>query len=141
MHAYLEGVGIELMANSDNVLRGGLTGKHMDTDELMRVVDFDPSPIQILHPVEKSDCESYYPTEAEEFLLSKIQTAQQKNYMSPDAHGLEILLCLEGPATILRGPDYPDMAVEKGQSILVPASSGKYRIEGKSMFFKASIPA
>ena len=42
MHAYLHGLGFEVMANSDNVLRGGLTSKHVDVPELVSVVDFEP---------------------------------------------------------------------------------------------------
>lgn len=44
LHAYLHGVGVEVMANSDNVLRGGLTPKHVDVPELLRVLDFTPTP-------------------------------------------------------------------------------------------------
>lgn len=50
IHAYLDGVGIELMAASDNVLRGGLTAKHIDVPELLRVLDFDPLPVPLLDP-------------------------------------------------------------------------------------------
>ena len=49
LHAYLAGVGIEIMANSDNVLRGGLTPKHVDVAELMKVLDFRPGDVPILH--------------------------------------------------------------------------------------------
>ena len=52
IHAYLEGVGVELMASSDNVLRGGLTPKHVDIDELLGVLDFEPLPVPMMHPVD-----------------------------------------------------------------------------------------
>ena len=51
LHAYLSGAGVELMANSDNVLRGGLTSKHVDVAELLRVLDFTPHTPPVLHGV------------------------------------------------------------------------------------------
>lgn len=50
-HAYLHGTGVEIMASSDNVLRGGLTDKHVDVDELLRVLDPTPAPVEVLRPV------------------------------------------------------------------------------------------
>src|SRR6201988_3381865 len=50
LHSYLHGVGVEVMANSDNVLRGGLTPKHVDVPELLRVLDFTPASADSLHP-------------------------------------------------------------------------------------------
>ncbi|HMA67154.1 MAG TPA: mannose-6-phosphate isomerase, class I, partial [Desulfosalsimonadaceae bacterium] len=67
MHAYLEGCGIEIMANSDNVLRGGLTAKHVDVAELMRALDFTPRKSEILTPQAGAACESVYPTPVAEF--------------------------------------------------------------------------
>jgi mannose-6-phosphate isomerase len=52
IHAYLDGLGIELMAASDNVLRGGLTPKHVDVPELLSVLDFTPVPVPYLAPTE-----------------------------------------------------------------------------------------
>ena len=141
MHAYLKGVGIELMANSDNVLRGGLTGKHMDIEELMRSVNFEPSPIEILRPVAKNDWESIYPANAEEFILSRIQTNNQNKYRCSENHGLEILLCMNGSATITQGMEKTLLNIEKGSSVLIPANAGAYEINGEAFFFKASIPA
>ena len=50
LHAYLEGTGVEIMANSNNVLRGGLTPKHVDVDELLRVLTFNPGQAEVLQP-------------------------------------------------------------------------------------------
>ncbi|MGM0404093.1 MAG: mannose-6-phosphate isomerase, class I, partial [Thermodesulfobacteriota bacterium] len=140
MHAYLEGVGIELMANSDNVLRGGLTGKHVDIEALLDTVRFDPSPIDLLRPVAKNKCESRYPTDAEEFLLSVVQTENGKLCRFPEDHGLEILLCIKGTAEITAGQDGSPLTVEKGGSVIMPASVGSYEIKGDSVFYKAAIP-
>lgn len=70
LHAYLDGVGIELMANSDNVLRGGLTSKHVDVDELMHILSFEEKQVDILAPENREAHVRYYRTPAEEFELS-----------------------------------------------------------------------
>ena len=71
LHAYLRGVGVEVMANSDNVLRGGLTPKHVDVPELLRVLDFTPATEETLHPpVDRDGFELDYRTPANEFAVS-----------------------------------------------------------------------
>ena len=51
LHAYLSGLGVEVMANSDNVLRGGLTGKHVDVTELTNVLDFGTADVHMIEPI------------------------------------------------------------------------------------------
>ena len=69
LHAYLEGTGLEIMASSDNVLRGGLTKKHVDVPELSRVLDFRAGPVDIIRGEEERPFERVYPTSAPEFEL------------------------------------------------------------------------
>ncbi len=140
MHAYLEGVGIELMANSDNVLRGGLTDKHVDAEALLEVVRFDSPPVDLLRPVAKNECESRYQTDAEEFFLSVVQTEKKDKCRFAEDHGLEILLCVNGTAEITAGQDTSPLIVEKGASVMIPASVGSYEIKGEAVFYKAAIP-
>jgi mannose-6-phosphate isomerase len=64
LHAYLSGLGIELMEASDNVLRGGLTPKHVDRDELLRIVDVTPVDDPMLHPVRMPGAVAYRPAAA-----------------------------------------------------------------------------
>ncbi|EOM75374.1 mannose-6-phosphate isomerase, class I [Rhodococcus rhodnii] len=73
LHAYLHGVGIEIMANSDNVLRGGLTPKHVDVPELLRVLDFDAVDVPLVEPRSLGDGEYVYDTPAPEFALARIE--------------------------------------------------------------------
>lgn len=73
LHAYLSGIGVEIMANSDNVLRGGLTGKHVDVDELLRLLDFTPGWAGPVPVVEESPGVFSYRTEAPEFALWRLQ--------------------------------------------------------------------
>ena len=69
LHAYLSGGGVEIMANSDNVMRGGLTQKHVEVDELLTILDFTPGLRGLITPVEESRGVWRYPTPAPEFTL------------------------------------------------------------------------
>src|SRR5262249_58058860 len=71
LHAYLSGTGVELMANSDNVLRGGLTSKHIDVPELLRVLDFAAGPPPLLTPRPGPDGGLEYPVPVREFRLTR----------------------------------------------------------------------
>jgi mannose-6-phosphate isomerase len=73
LHAYIEGLGIELMANSDNVLRGGLTSKHVDVEELACILEFRPFLPAVLRPPKPIPSAFTYPTNCREFSLSVIQ--------------------------------------------------------------------
>lgn len=122
LHAYLSGVGIEVMANSDNVLRGGLTSKHIDVPELLRVLDFDPVLRPVVEavaaaspsgqPVEALTVETY-PTPAAEFHLSRVRASSDCT-LTLEAAGPQILVCTAGSA----GP------VQAGGGIWIPADHG-----------------
>ena len=141
LHAYLEGLGIELMANSDNVLRGGLTPKHVDVPELLRVLTFAETEPDILHPVPASDTEAAYLVPAEEFRLSVIAMDKSQRFQAHRLHSAEILLCTEGRLQITGEKNEDDaMEIQKGASVLVPAASGAYQIQGSGVCYKAGIP-
>ncbi|MDQ3843913.1 MAG: mannose-6-phosphate isomerase, class I, partial [Bacteroidota bacterium] len=70
-HAYLEGQNVEIMANSDNVLRAGLTDKHIDVNELLKHVQFSPTIPQVLHASDTEIC--FYPAPVAEFQLYQYQ--------------------------------------------------------------------
>jgi mannose-6-phosphate isomerase len=73
LHAYLSGGGVEIMANSDNVMRGGLTPKYVNVDELLEILDFRPGLRGLITPVEESPGVWRYPTPAPEFALWRIE--------------------------------------------------------------------
>jgi len=140
LHAYLEGTGVELMANSDNVLRGGLTSKHIDVPELLRVLDFAEKEIAILTPKEQADGERAYPWQSEEFRLSVITVNAGVPYTSPDDRSVEILICVSGKASARDLAGHKVLELKRGTSILVPAAVRQYVIEGEATLYKASVP-
>jgi mannose-6-phosphate isomerase len=140
LHAYLEGSGIELMANSDNVLRGGLTSKHVDVSELLRVLKFADRDVTLLKPVKSVANELIYPSPAAEFVLSIITLSKGATYQSPKNRSVEILICTRGKATIFDLADLTEAQLPKGASAIVPASVERYRIKGQGTCYKAAVP-
>ena len=139
LHAYLEGLGIELMANSDNVLRGGLTPKHVDVKELQRTLTFASGVVPVLVGRETSPTETVYDAPVDEFALSRITIDDGHRYTAPKDRNVEILIVTDGECTIRqKGAD--DLVLRKGESALVPASAGRYEIAGAGILFKATVP-
>ncbi len=138
LHAYLEGVGIEIMANSDNVLRGGLTQKHIDVPELLKVLQFSETSVDILKPVSTVPGEMVYETPAEEFVLSELTVKRHQQYESPTHRGVEILLCTQGDADIYEADSQIQVHINRGMSLLIPASVLRYDISGDAVFYRAS---
>jgi mannose-6-phosphate isomerase len=100
LHAYLEGVNVELMANSDNVLRGGLTTKHVDVPELLRILTFEGGTPDVFDGTPVSGQERVYRTPAEEFELSRIALAPGAQYTGGAPYGPKALLVLQGSAML-----------------------------------------
>ncbi|MEA1947506.1 MAG: mannose-6-phosphate isomerase, class I, partial [Thermodesulfobacteriota bacterium] len=140
LHAYLDGVGIELMANSDNVLRGGLTPKHIDMPELLNVLNFEERKVNILETEQINQCECVYASHAEEFILSIIHVKEGIIYNSPAHRSIEILLCTDGKATITDLGENDKVVIDKGKSIIIPEVVTKYSIQGNAAFYKAAVP-
>lgn len=140
LHAYLAGLGVEVMANSDNVLRGGLTAKHIDLPELLRVVNFEPRPVDLL---ETEDCgvnEKLFKTPAEEFVLSIISVSETNPYGSSTPRSAEILFCSHGEAIMQAAGTQDSLDIKQGNSVLIPAAVKAYKISGNAVFYKAAVP-
>jgi mannose-6-phosphate isomerase len=144
LHAYLQGSGIELMANSDNVLRGGLTSKHVDVDELLQVVDFSP----LMHPLIAPTIDgpvSTFASPSDEFQLQLLTLGGTE--VSLDVHGPEILICTAGSASVtsLGGGDedaHNVFPLGKGQVVFVPAASRSITVKGEAaQVYRATIGA
>jgi mannose-6-phosphate isomerase len=138
LHAYLEGTALEIMANSDNVLRGGLTSKHVDVAELLAIATFEPGPARSLRPQSGSAGELLYRTPALEFELGLIDVSPGRAHVSPAERGVELLLGLTGTARLLvEGREHP---LGKGRSLFVSAAASAYTIEGGGRICRASVP-
>ncbi|MGW7318856.1 mannose-6-phosphate isomerase, class I [Streptomyces sp. NPDC054854] len=129
-HAYIDGLGVELMANSDNVLRCGLTPKHVDVPELLKVVIFEPSAPGIMRP--EADGEEVYETPIDEFRLSRFLLAPGgAPQRLPDATP-QILLCTAG------APKAGELTLAPGESVFVPAGE-KVELSGSGTVFRATV--
>ncbi|MGQ9663499.1 MAG: mannose-6-phosphate isomerase, class I, partial [Kiritimatiellia bacterium] len=140
LHSYLEGVGLEVMANSDNVLRGGLTPKHVDVEELIRIVDFAPICVRTYTSRPRAKDEHVYPTHAREFRLIRIQLEEGKTAASSQRDSVEILFCIQGQASLSDSKGLDRVDLRKGASVLIPASTGNYRVEGSATIYKVIVP-
>lgn len=126
MHAYLEGLGIEVMANSDNVLRAGLTTKNIDIPELISITDFSPS--RVVQPVistVKSEFQKYHGV-AEEFSL---YYGPIREPIMVENRGPRIVFCVSGRIK-LRAADNSAVDLSDGQSVFVPDSLGPIEFDG-----------
>lgn len=129
-HAYIDGLGVELMANSDNVLRCGLTPKHVDVPELLKVVIFEPSEPGVLRP--EGDGEEVYETPIDEFRLSRFVLAPGAAPRPIAAGAPQILLCTAG------SPKAGELALAPGESVFVPAGE-KVELSGTGTVFRATV--
>src|SRR5207237_1529029 len=103
IHAYLRGAGMEIMASSDNVLRCGLTPKHVDVPELLRVLDFSTDAGRPLQPKSEGVIR-WYPVPVEDFSLGELRLADGRE-VQVDADGPRVLLCTVGCFTITSAED------------------------------------
>ncbi len=140
IHAYLKGFGLELMANSDNVLRAGLTSKHVDLPELLKTAKFTPTVPQRIVPRPISSKEIVYFTPAPEFALYRINLNGQTPYQSAINRNVEILICTEGEAELKNLTTGLTYTVSQGSSFIVPAAVESYTIDGKGVIFRATVP-
>lgn len=140
LHAYLEGHNVEIMANSDNVLRGGLTNKHVDVAELMKHVDFRPVHPEIIHavPVPGSP-EKTFPTAAADFELHELDMAPNAD-VSVTSNTADVFFVYEGEATASDGKNL--MEVFKGDAILAAAGTVlHWKATLACTIFHATVPA
>lgn len=133
-HAYLNGLGVEIMANSDNVLRCGLTPKHVDVPELLRVVRFEASDPGVLRPEESPGGEEVYATPIDEFRLSRYVLAEGAAPHDLTRETPQILLCTAG--SVHADGD----VLTPGQSVFVPAGE-KAEVSGSGTIFRATVVA
>lgn len=139
-HALLSGQTIEIMANSDNVIRGGLTPKVVDIPQLLKLVTFKGMTSEIIEGQQHtSPYEQCYPAPSREFGISRIMLCKGDCYENT-THSAEILLVLQGSALV--GTMGREMPIEKGGSVIIFADK-RYQVRAMSedvLLFRASIP-
>ncbi|MFJ3787830.1 mannose-6-phosphate isomerase, class I [Kitasatospora sp. NPDC090091] len=138
-HAYLHGVCVELQANSDNVLRAGLTPKHIDVPELLKVVGFTPGAPDLLlpSPVDGAPGEELYPVPIDEFRLSRFTLDGREREI--DGRAPQILLCTAGTAR-LTAADGTVLELARGESAFLPATGTATRLDGAAAtVFRATV--
>jgi len=135
IHAYIEGLGIELMAASDNVLRGGLTPKHIDVPELLSVLDFRPLPAPYLAPEVGDDGVRVFRPDVPDFVLTVVDAAAASRGVEVRLEGPAIVLCTEGSVALEGGP-----TLARGGSVYVDDEAW-LGLRGEGVVFVASAGA
>ena len=134
LHAYLHGTGIELMANSDNVIRAGLTGKHVDVPELLKLTD-PAVAVPVIEPRELGAGVSVYDSPAPEFRLYRAEIASGEITLPGD--GARLVLCMEG-AVGLRGSGGRALKAARGEACFLSAADGPVTASGPAAIFLAA---
>lgn len=135
LHAYLHGTACEIMASSDNVVRGGLTPKHVDVAELLRTLDFAAGPLPVLAP-RRLNGEVGYDAPAAEFHLSQVTVGDSG--FTATVHGPEIWIVTDGGLE-LRGGD-TSLPLGRGEVAFVPAVTATLQASGRGTAFRATVP-
>ncbi|ARH91495.1 mannose-6-phosphate isomerase, class I [Streptomyces sp. MOE7] len=144
-HAYISGLGVELMANSDNVLRCGLTPKHVDVPELLRVVRFEAGDAGVLRPEEVAG-EEVYETPIDEFRLSRFVLAAAGRPRALVSRTPQILLCTAGTVRLRTAEEDPEgtgqteLTLAPGESAFVRAGE-QLTLAGEGTLYRATVVA
>ncbi len=135
-HAYMEGQCVELMANSDNVLRAGLTPKHIDVPELMKHTVFESIVPNVMKGNPARTGEKLYPCPVADFGIARIELTAGGSY-SASSSSLEIMVVTEGGAVINN-----TWVLKRGESIAIfPGETYTIDASGECVLFKAFVPA
>ena len=134
LHAYLHGTGIEVLANSDNVVRAGLTGKHIDVPELLKLLD-PAVTVPVLTPAALGDGVTWFDTPAPEFRLYVADLAEPS--VTLPAAGPRIALCTDGTAA-LTSESGEAVKLARGESCFASAADGPLRASGPAHLFLAA---
>jgi mannose-6-phosphate isomerase len=139
-HAYLEGQDVEIMSNSDNVLRGGLTVKHVDVPELMKHIKFVPTVPQIINGTPDGFGRLVYPTTADDFELSRIQVAKGETVELP-SDSIGIFLVFTGSVDVCE-KEGKGFKRNKGEAwVSFDKAVNKIKALDDAVIFQAAIPS
>lgn len=136
IHAYVSGLGVEIMANSDNVLRAGLTEKHVDCQELLNCLDYVAAPPVRIAPEWVTDSTQVFYAPVDDFELSVTKLGDPQ--LLP-GHGGRIMLCIEGEA-ILSDAETDQLRLLPGQAVFVRADKTPVYASGHGVVMQSDIP-
>lgn len=135
LHAYLSGLGVELMAASDNVLRAGLTGKHIDVAELLRIVDARPTPPPLLAPTVTADGVEVFAPDIPDFQLARVILSPGET-VALEVHGPVICLGVAGDVTVTGA--HESEGLQPGRAVFGTAAESRLELAGAGEVFVAS---
>lgn len=136
-HAYLNGVALEVMANSDNVLRAGLTPKYIDIPELVANVRFESSPAERLLTIpEITDHTLHFPVPVDDFAFSVHHLSDEPQGLKQDSAA--IVFCIEGNARLQGGGE--QLKLESGESCFIPANQTPVTVQGQGRLARVFNP-
>ncbi|EPD26398.1 mannose-6-phosphate isomerase, class I [Actinotignum schaalii] len=138
VHAYLSGTAVEIMAASDNVLRAGLTPKHVDVEELVRIMDDAAVPPIRIAPEHMSEAVSTFYVPVDDFELSIVHLRDATSTEKLRSRGPRTVVCLEGAVEIFAGGRREPL--NSGQAVFVPHSDGELAVRGFGDVVVASVP-
>ena len=136
LHAYLHGFGVEIMAASDNVLRGGLTAKPVDVDELLAVLRYEVLEEPVVRPIVAGRGLLTWPAPVAEFVLHKARPAADPVLLP--GSGPRILIATAGAGMVCAGAQ--ELSMAPGDSVFVPATDPPVEVYAPLTIFQASTP-
>jgi len=139
LHAYLRGTGVELMAASDNVLRGGLTPKRVDVDELLRVLVFEVLDDPILPATPVGPGVETWTVPVRDFVLYAVDLDDTRPPTEVPAHGARIVVTVSGDLFVGQSVDGTPVHVPAGSAAYAPASAGHIKLAGTGRAFVAAV--
>jgi mannose-6-phosphate isomerase len=136
LHAYLRGLGVEIMAASDNVLRGGLTPKHVDVPELLKVLRFEVLDDPVRQPEPVAPGIVTWPVPIDDFALHRAEVGAGVAAVALPGDGPRIVLCLRGRVRVDDGVSAVELRA--GEAAFCPAGRGAVAVSGSGEVFQAS---
>lgn len=135
IHAYLRGVGVEIMASSDNVLRGGLTSKHVDVTELLDILHLEPTEVVPVEPQGTPPGPVSYPTPTDHFSLTRLDL-DGTAVVELAEPTIRVILCVAGSLDVTA--DGTRVTVTSGQAVAAPAATAGVHLAGRGQAFLAA---
>jgi mannose-6-phosphate isomerase len=138
MHAYLRGFAVEVMASSDNVLRGGLTPKHVDVQELLSLLDFEADPPSVLSAQEHGPLEKCFTAPVRHFQVSRVDVVKNTSWCASLRRGPEMLLCADG-SVCLASPSGSGLTLMRSECAWISADEDVYCLSGEGQAFRVCV--